>query len=299
MQCPAVTQPVQPRKLVQVDTANWQTTSIDTVRCSRVREKFQTFIFLEGQQSFWLDGAFFDIDAGHGEPSRPKALTFVLERDTDIRLLRGTNQPLRKVSVTSPVSWLEEMQVDGRSGNRDLSDFMAGHLNHLIWEPGPDVLALCSQINRPPKWLNDELRELYLSARGLDMMLAVCQRIGSDRLDQPHRSGRNIQVQMEKVKAYLLAHLGDDLSIDSIARNTGTSVRSLQRQFREHFGETVFDFVRGSRLDHARDALIRDGLSVSAAARLAGYKTTGSFSSAFKNRYGELPRRIRDVLAGC
>ena len=294
MKSQGLTEPARRRKLIEVDSGSWPTTSIETVRSTCVRGKFQTFIFLEGLQSFWLDGAFFEIDAGHGEECRPKALTFALNRDTDIRLLRGTNKPLRKVSLTSPSSWMEEMQVESVSRSREVSDFMAGHLNHLIWEPGPDVLALCGQITQPPKWLDAEMQELYLSARGLDMMLAVCQRIGSNRLDVPARAPRNVQVQMVKVRDYLLAHLNGELNIARIARDTGTSVRSLQRQFRDHFGETVFEFVRGARLDYAREALMRDGISVGEAARLAGYKTQGSFSSAFKNRYGDVPRHIKD-----
>ncbi|MBD8893888.1 helix-turn-helix domain-containing protein [Roseibium litorale] len=286
--------PGHPRKLVQAASAFWPQTSIETVKCSRVRPKLETFVFLEGQQSFWLDGAYFDIDAGHGASCCPKALTFVLDRETEIQLLRGTAKPLSKVSIVSPVTWLEEMEVEKGARSSELADFMSGHLNHLVWEPGPDVLALCNQISQPPKWLTGEMRELYLSARGLDMMLAVCQRIGKDSMAGALKQSRNVRVQMEKVRSFLIAHLDEELHIDRIARETGTSVRSLQRQFREQFGETVFDFVRGSRLDKAREALLRDRISVNEAALLAGYKTQGSFTTAFKTRYGDVPTRLRD-----
>lgn len=280
------------RKLVEVDCKSWQTTSISTVKCARVQTKFQTFIFLEGEQSFWLDGTFFHVDAGHGETLRPKALTFVLTRETDIRLLRGSSQPLRKISLTSPISWMEELRIDQTACHREVTHFLSGHLNHLLWEPGPEVLGLCKQIQSPPSWLEGEMRELYLSARGLDILMLVCQRIS-----QAHKPVADTtlaqQGQMERVRDYLLAHLDDDLNISRVARDTGTSVRSLQRKFRDQFGETVFDYVRQARLFRAREALLRDGISVSEAATLAGYSRIGGFSAAFKRQFGECPSDTR------
>ncbi|MBO0345597.1 helix-turn-helix domain-containing protein [Roseibium limicola] len=282
----------QKRKLVEVDCRSWEATSISTVKCSRVQTKFQTFIFMEGEQSFWLDGAFFHISAGHGAQTKPKALTFVLNQETDIRLLRGTNRPLRKISLTSPISWMDDMHIDPSACHKELTRFLSGHLNYLIWEPGPDVLSLCKQIQSPPTWLEGEMRELYLSARGLEVMMAVCQRISGsgDEQAEPVFASKN---QMNKVRDYLLAHLDDDLNIGTVARETGTSVRSLQRKFREHFGEPVFEYVRQARLFKAREALLREGVSVSEAATLAGYNRIGSFSAAFKRQFGECPSTSR------
>lgn len=280
------------RKLVEVDCKSWQSTSIRTVKCARVTTKFQTFIFLEGEQSFWLDGTFFHVNAGNGAEARPKALTFVLTQDTNIRLLRGTNRPLHKISLTSPVSWMEEMQLDQESCHQEVTRFLSGHLNYLNWEPGPDVLALCKQIQTPPTWLEGEMRELYLSARGLEILMAVCQRLSGMKKEGPEPVF-SAKSQMSKVRDYLLAHLHDDLNIGMVARETGTSVRSLQRKFRDHFGETVFDYVRQARLFKAREALLRDGISVSEAATLAGYNRIGSFSAAFKRQFGECPSTSR------
>ncbi|MBN9673252.1 helix-turn-helix domain-containing protein [Roseibium aggregatum] len=247
---------------------------------------------MEGEQSFWLGDEFFHVDAGCGENARPKVLTYVLNRETEIRLLRGTDKPLRKISITTPLTWMEEFQVDPSVRHEELARFLSGHLNHMLWEPGPDVLALCRQIENPPKGLEGEMRELYLSLRGLDILIAVCQRISSGN---PSCLGPALSsnARMDRIQDYLLAHLDERLTIAQIARETGTSVRSLQRKFRDHFGVSVSEYLRQARLIKARDALLRDGITVSQAAAVAGYNGIGSFSAAFKKHFGECPSLLR------
>lgn len=287
----------QPRQdIVQVDSCVWPQTSIETVRATRVRGKFQTFIFLEGEQSFWLDDRFFHVDAGHGATRHPKALTFTLNRDTDIRLLKGNATPLNKVSITSPPEWMDRMEIAKSARSAEIVNFMEGHLNHLIWDPGPEIVAIAEQISQPPRWLGDDMLPLYRSARGLDMMVSVCRRLsGADTMSAsvPSRSDR---AQMERVRDYLADRLHQDLQIGDIARDTGISIRTLQRKFRDYFGESVFEFVRNARLERARDALIRDQVSVSEAASLAGYSSAAAFSTAFKTRFHCVPHRMKSQV---
>lgn len=282
---------------VQVDSCVWPRTSIETVRASRVLGKFQTFVFLEGEQSFWLDEQFFHVDAGHGEKRRPKALTFTLNRDTDIRLLKGTDAPLNKVSLTSPLHWMDQMEIAESARASEVVKFMNGHLNHQLWEPGPEVVAIAEQIARPPRWLGEDMLPLYRSARGFDMMLSVCRRLSGASASEGSTLPRTTRAQMERVRDFLMDHLHQDLHIDTIARETGLSVRSLQRKFRDHFEETVFEFVRNARLERARDALIRDRVSVAEASLMAGYTSSAAFSVAFKTHFGEVPRRMKSAFS--
>ncbi|MES0808393.1 AraC family transcriptional regulator [Roseibium sp. SCPC15] len=290
-----------PRKLrngqiVRVDSAVWPKTSIDTVLTSFVREKFQTFIFLEGEQSFWLDEKFFHVDAGHGPARRPKALTFALKRNTEIRLLRGTSSPLNKVSITSPIGWMDQMEISGGSRSTSVVDFMSGHLNHLVWEPGPDVVTLAEQVSAPPRWLGADMLPLYRTARGFDLMISVCQKLGGDGENQGPLHSRTSTARMERIRDFIMDNLHEDFHIEDIARQTGTSVRSLQRKFKDFFGETVFEFVRNARLERAREALLRDHISVSEASIVAGYTSPAAFATAFRKRFGEVPRRLRAAI---
>jgi AraC-like DNA-binding protein len=83
------------------------------------------------------------------------------------------------------------------------------------------------------------------------------------------------------------------LTIETIAREAGASVSSVQRHFKQHFGMTVFEFIRSKRLDAARDALERKGVTVMQAAWIAGYLSPSSFITAFKKTYGTPPGVMR------
>ncbi|MNW09377.1 DNA-binding transcriptional regulator GadX [compost metagenome] len=59
------------------------------------------------------------------------------------------------------------------------------------------------------------------------------------------------------------------------------------------YGTTVFDFVRESRLQRARQALERDGFSVAQAALVAGYNSAANFATAYRKRFGMPPKLAR------
>ncbi|MBX9464769.1 MAG: AraC family transcriptional regulator [Aquamicrobium sp.] len=96
-----------------------------------------------------------------------------------------------------------------------------------------------------------------------------------------------------RIKDFISAKLDKELTIDVIAREAGSSVSTVQRHFKEHFGVTISDFIRKQRLDMARAALARDGIPVSHAAHLAGYNNISSFTTAFRKAYGVTPKQVR------
>ena len=91
-----------------------------------------------------------------------------------------------------------------------------------------------------------------------------------------------------------LANLGKDLTIDLISGEVGASPSTVQRRFKEHFGVTVFDFVREKRLEAARAALANERVPVGTAAYLAGYNHVSSFTTAFRKAYGLTPKQVRN-----
>ena len=67
----------------------------------------------------------------------------------------------------------------------------------------------------------------------------------------------------------------------------------MQRHFKEHFGLTIFEFIRQKRLESARWALESDGVPIAQAAYIAGYNNPSSFTTAFKKAYGVSPKYRR------
>lgn len=74
------------------------------------------------------------------------------------------------------------------------------------------------------------------------------------------------------------------------------STNTLQRTFHAAYGMTVFDYVRRARLQRARDAIEREGISIAQAAHIAGYTSAANFATAFKRLYGMTPKAFRSTV---
>lgn len=255
--------------------------------------KFQLFIFLAGQQKFYIDDVFFDMQAGEGADIRPVALVMNRVRKAELRHIQQPGQYLRKVMISAPVTWAEDLQIEADERTPELADFISGHLNHFVWWPQRHAVQLATEIVTPPPALMGEIRTLYCKAKALELMSLACAALVDRDRSHVAKSTASALRQSEKVRDYLLAHLDETLTIDEIARETGASVSSVQRHFKEHFGVTVFDFIRRKRLEKARDALERDGLTIAQAAYLAGYSNPNNFTAAFKKEYGLAPKFYR------
>ncbi|GLZ81943.1 transcriptional regulator [Actinorhabdospora filicis] len=83
------------------------------------------------------------------------------------------------------------------------------------------------------------------------------------------------------------------LTVSSLAREAGVSVRALQLGFRRNLDTTPTDYLRRVRLQRARAELQAggDGLTVSEVAWRWGFTHLGRFATAYRLRYGEPPSR--------
>lgn len=88
-----------------------------------------------------------------------------------------------------------------------------------------------------------------------------------------------------------LKHLaGSGLSITSVARHAGLSVRGLQRSCADR-GYTPIEFMRGVQLDRAHEILstAAGDESVGSVAQAVGLTHLGRFSDSYRRRFGESP----------
>ena len=77
-----------------------------------------------------------------------------------------------------------------------------------------------------------------------------------------------------------------------IARAVGSNPTSLQALARRAWGCSVFERLRAIRMEKARALLSRGG-AVAQAAEVAGYAAASNFATAFRQRYGMSPSRVR------
>ncbi|MQW87669.1 helix-turn-helix domain-containing protein [Sinorhizobium saheli] len=124
------------------------------------------------------------------------------------------------------------------------------------------------------------------------VVTALCWAIVASPL---RRKGRPASPAMpwhvKRAIGYMRANLGHSMTVASIAREAGISVRALQLAFRRFKGTTPLSYLQAMRLAAAREELLNSTspLSISAVARKAGFTHMGRFAAAYSEAYGETP----------
>jgi AraC family transcriptional regulator len=81
--------------------------------------------------------------------------------------------------------------------------------------------------------------------------------------------------------------------VSDLADEAGVHPVHAARVFRRHHGETITEYVRGLRIEHARRALLEGGRSLSSIAIATGFADQAHFSRRFKQVVGMPPGRYR------
>ena len=83
------------------------------------------------------------------------------------------------------------------------------------------------------------------------------------------------------------------LNLQAIANHASVSVRTLNRQFREHFGTTPLGLLARMRVDRARRLLENTALTVDRVAEQSGFGSYASLRHHFLRTVGVSPHRYR------
>ncbi len=253
-------------------------------------------IFLQGSVAAWIGDRKFtlgrplnstEVDATAISRARPDSFTR--------QSVCGAH--IRKVNITVSPEWLENGSLDAVAGRSAVMQFGRTHLAFCRWRPSAHVVSLAEQILHPPQY-ETLLQNLYLESRSIEIVAEAFRAITqSDDTGHGQQWLRPRDFQkVREVCDFLESHLDQAVTLESVARSAGMSVTTLQRTFRAVHGKTVFEYLRGLKLQKARDALERDGISVSEAAFVAGYASPPNFATAFKRAFGINPKAVRSRL---
>jgi AraC-like DNA-binding protein len=118
----------------------------------------------------------------------------------------------------------------------------------------------------------------------------------SDRLNGNPAAG---PWQVQRAIEYIQANWERPLTIEALASETGTSVRSLFAAFQKSRGCSPMAFARSVRVLHAREMLsqpTRD-TSVSSVAGKCGFHNQGHFANRYVGRFGERPSWVTPPIS--
>lgn len=250
-------------------------------------------IFLEGRSDVDFDDHRVSLgcrNAGNGRPIA-EGVALALTEPVLFRRRARRGAQIRKVCVSLTPEWFETTGADYAVACK-LAGLDRQHLATRHWQPSTRLLALVEQMLSPPDY-NPLLQHLYLESRALEiaseaMSLASGQPAPTQRGLRPQEHQR-----IRRTLELLQSDTAADWSLERIAREVGVNVSTLQRQFQASQGMSLFEYQRRHKLLQAREALERQGVSVSHAAWQAGYSSAANFSTAFKRAFGLTPKQAR------
>jgi transcriptional regulator GlxA family with amidase domain len=86
---------------------------------------------------------------------------------------------------------------------------------------------------------------------------------------------------------------GEPLDVPALARSAVASPKHFIRSFRAAFGETPHQYLLRRRVERAKELLRATDASVTEVSLEVGFRSLGSFSTAFRSLAGEPPSRYR------
>ncbi len=95
---------------------------------------------------------------------------------------------------------------------------------------------------------------------------------------------------LEKINAYVQAHLSQALTLADLASALGYSESYLRAVFKDQLGISLGRYIRQSRLSEAAKLLQSTDLSIAEIAQRTGFESPFAFSRAFKKVFGLPPR---------
>lgn len=109
-----------------------------------------------------------------------------------------------------------------------------------------------------------------------------------DRTPQD-RSVSQYDPKIAQALSYINEHLGEELTVDALARQVYTSKYHFMRRFKELTGCPVHRYITQKRL-LAAAGLLRAGVSAQSACGRCGFQDYSAFHRAFRRQFGASPR---------
>jgi AraC-like DNA-binding protein len=147
-----------------------------------------------------------------------------------------------------------------------------------------------------------ELNKIMLDPASLQFAVAESEEeiftilgLGLTHQDHPEPAPiarRNRMKYFSSARDYIEANLNTPLGIETLARETGASSRTLGYVFRDVLNTTPLHYIKARRLIAARQHLLRADQTEATVTEIAndyGFTHLGYFSRDYKSQFGELP----------
>jgi transcriptional regulator GlxA family with amidase domain len=258
-----------------------------------------------------------EVESSSGIPVRPSGRIADVALDSNIVLVGGAN--ITSFSSHNMLSWIRRVatRVPMLGGLCTAAHVLAeagvldGHSATVHWE-----LAESLKEKFPRIFVTDGLFEIDRNrltcageAASTDLMLhllsdlhgkniaaSVAAQVLHGRARLPVEPQAPLIIRTGTRNRHLLQaidlmerNMDDLLGIEEIATRSGCSRRQLERLFRDRMGQAPITHYRNLRLDRARQFICETQMSLTEIAVASGFCSSGSFSAAYRRRFGLSP----------
>jgi transcriptional regulator GlxA family with amidase domain len=151
--------------------------------------------------------------------------------------------------------------------------------------------------------------DLCLHIVRADLGVAVSNHAARRLIAAPYRSGGQAQYVQRDIRdplgerfaatrEWAVRHLGERLTLESLAAHAAVSPRTFSRRFVDDTGYTPLHWVSRARIDAARELLERSELSIEQIAADVGMGTGANLRQHFQRVLGTTPSQYRRTFTG-
>lgn len=103
-------------------------------------------------------------------------------------------------------------------------------------------------------------------------------------------------VRMNKAQNWIHDNYALDITLEMVAKQVNISRSHFARQFRQHTGFSVIEYLLKVRCDAAANLLASSSTDITEVAFATGFSNLSHFYRHFKRRYGITPRAFRQMI---
>ena len=176
---------------------------------------------------------------------------------------------------------------------------MSGEVVRCLLPAGrltPDVVKIFKEIQNCQ--YTGLIRTCYTEAKIREWLALLMQQLAT-KCQEPDTGGHSASIDLEKMEEardFLIGNLKNPPTIKSLSRLVGLNQQALKKAFKAVFGKTIYQYLLAERMDVSKDLILNRDISIFDVALAVGYANGDHFSKRFKERFGMLPSKYRNMV---
>ena len=134
-------------------------------------------------------------------------------------------------------------------------------------------------------------RYLFIESKVLELLALQIDQMQTSASSDICKSNGDLE-KLKAVREYIDYNYLEPLSLTGLCKNFSLNEFKLKKGYKELFHTTVFGHINARRMEKARQMLAQNHMTISEISDFIGYKNIGSFSAAFKKRFGYAPSKF-------